>query len=88
MFLSADYLKQYQCKKSTPDFEKCLYESFEKSRSFFLRGIPEVGFPPLDPFELPLLTVNRTVNDLVRLNAVCANIKLTGGRNTVIETVK
>lgn len=63
-------------------------ENFEKARPFFLKGIREVGLPPLDPFELPVMTVNNTVNDLVRINAVCTNIKVTGGRNTIIEDVK
>lgn len=85
---TADYLRQYQCKKSNPEFEKCLLEGFQNTKPYFLKGIPEVGLPPMDPFELPVLTVNQTVNDLVSINAVCTNIKLLGYRNTVIDGIK
>ncbi|XP_060517814.1 uncharacterized protein LOC132696795 [Cylas formicarius] len=83
-----DYLKPFVCHKSDPEYEKCVLNGFENARPYFLKGIPEMSFPPLDPFELPLMTVNRTLNDLIAIQAVCRNIRVLGGANTVIDGVK
>lgn len=83
-----DYLQPLICKASDPEYEKCVTNSFEKSRHNIIKGIPEVGLPPLDPFILPLLTVNRTLNDAVSINAICKNIRVEGGGNTIIEGMK
>lgn len=53
-----------------------------------MKGIPEVSMPPMDPFVLPLMTVNRTLNDVVSINAICKNIKVEGARNVIIEGLK
>ncbi|CAH1163964.1 unnamed protein product [Phaedon cochleariae] len=83
-----DYLKQYSCSKSDPNYTKCILESFEDSKQHFLNGIPELNFPPFDPFLLPIMSVNRTINDLVSINAICKNINVTGFRNTILDDLK
>lgn len=85
---AAEYLKPYSCKASDPEYEKCVQQGFEDTRPYLISGIPELSLPPMDPFELPILVVNRTVNQLVRINAVCRNIRITGGSNVIIESVK
>lgn len=81
-------MQPYRCKRTDPEFSKCVLDGFEKSHALFDEGIPELNLPPFDPFELPLLTVNRTVNELVSINAVCKNIKTIGGSNRIIEDLK
>lgn len=85
---SADYIQPLICKASDPEYEKCIWNSFEKSRPYLMKGIPEVSMPPMDPFVLPLMTVNRTLNDVVSINAICKNIKVEGARNIIIEGLK
>ncbi|XP_050309980.1 uncharacterized protein LOC126745968 [Anthonomus grandis grandis] len=83
-----DYLQPLVCKTSDPEYEKCIWNSFEQSRPYLMKGIPELNLPPMDPFILPLMTVNRTLNDVVSINAVCRNIRVEGGRNVIINDVK
>lgn len=86
--LPAEYLQEYICKASDPKYEKCVLTSFEKTKPYLMKGIPELSLPPFDPFELPLMTVNRTLNDAVTINAIIRNIKVEGGRNTVIQGLR
>ena len=85
---TAEYLKPHSCSKSDPEFSKCVLSGFENTRPYFVKGIPELGVPPIDPFELPLMTVNRANDDLVHINATCRNIRVIGGSSTIIEDVK
>ncbi|CAH0558259.1 unnamed protein product [Brassicogethes aeneus] len=82
------YLRKFACARYDPEYEKCIFRSFENSRPYFVKGIPELGFPPLDPFELPVMSVDRTISDLVNIKAVLRNVKMTGARNTVIDYLK
>ncbi|XP_030766708.1 uncharacterized protein LOC115890577 [Sitophilus oryzae] len=83
-----DYIQPLICKASDPHYEKCVYNSFQKSRPYLMKGIPELSFPPMDPFKLPLMVVNRTLNEFVSISAICRNIVVEGGRNTVIDDLK
>ncbi|KAJ8920773.1 hypothetical protein NQ315_004914, partial [Exocentrus adspersus] len=83
-----EYLRPYRCYKSDPEFSKCVLNGFENSRDYVNKGIPELSLPALDPFELPLMTVNRTVNELVSINAVCRNIRVIGGSSAIIDDLK
>ncbi|KAH1024379.1 hypothetical protein HUJ05_003870 [Dendroctonus ponderosae] len=87
-WLLAEYLQEYICKASDPKYEKCVLTSFEKTKPYLMKGIPELSLPPFDPFELPIMTVNRTLNDAVSINAIIRNIKVEGGRNTVIQGLR
>lgn len=53
-----------------------------------MKGIPEFGLPPIDPLEIPYFTVNRTLNDLVSINAVLKNVIATGLGKIEIEGFK
>lgn len=57
-------------------------------RPYFVKGIKELNLPPIEPFELPVLAVDRNVNDLVAINAVAKNVKVLGMGNSIIEGVK
>ncbi|XP_019867007.2 uncharacterized protein LOC109595997 [Aethina tumida] len=83
-----EYLREFACTRYDPEFEKCVFRGFESARPYFMKGIPELGLPPMDPFELPVMTVDRTINDLVSIKAVLRNVKMTGARNTVIDYLK
>lgn len=83
-----EYLQAFSCRKSDPAYEKCVLEGFSNAREFFVKGIPELGISPLDPLKITSFSVNRTLNQLVSLNAVCTNVEITGLRNTVIRSLK
>ncbi|KAJ8673657.1 hypothetical protein QAD02_004919 [Eretmocerus hayati] len=46
------------CKHNTPDYSSCLRLAIQESWMTFIKGIPEIGLPPLDP-----LTVDRMETD-------------------------
>ncbi|KAG5895536.1 hypothetical protein JTB14_010680 [Gonioctena quinquepunctata] len=82
------HLKQYSCKKTDPEYAKCVREGFENVRPYFINGIPELGFPAIDPFKMPFMAVNRTINELMSIQAVCRDITVIGFANTVIDDLK
>nr|XP_023014639.1 circadian clock-controlled protein-like [Leptinotarsa decemlineata] len=82
------YLKKYSCQKSDPEYEKCVWEGFESVRQYFVKGIPELDVPPVDPFKLPYMSVNRTINELMSISAVCKDITVSGFKNTIIDDLK
>lgn len=63
-------------------------QGLEEARPYFVKGIKELNLPPIDPFELPVLAVDRNVNDLVAIKAVAKNIKVLGMSNISIDGVK
>ncbi|KAJ3633805.1 hypothetical protein MTP99_010730 [Tenebrio molitor] len=76
------------CHKSDPDFSECTKRNFEKSIPILVKGIPELNMPPIDPFELPFATVDRTINELVSINATMRNVKMTGASNIIVEDLR
>lgn len=70
------------------NYSECVKNGLEEARPYFLKGIKELNLPPIEPFELPVLAVDRNINDLVGIKAVAKNIKVLGMGNTVIESVK
>ncbi|RZC39115.1 circadian clock-controlled protein [Asbolus verrucosus] len=84
----ADYISDLVCRKSDPEYERCVLKNVEKARPLLIKGIPELNMPAVDPFELPVMTVDRTINELVSIKAVTKNIKVLGAGNVVIEDFK
>lgn len=76
------------CPKQHPNYSECVRQGLEEARPYFIKGIKELNLPPIEPFELPVLAVDRNANDLVAIKAVAKNIKVLGMGNTVIESVK
>lgn len=77
------------CKATDPEYEKCFLAGFAKMHPYLLKGIPEVNLPPMDPFVLPIMVINRTSsNDLVKINATVRNIRVEGARNLQVNALK
>lgn len=84
-----DYLEPLVCKATDPNYEKCFLTGFAKMQPLLLKGIPEVNLPPMDPFVLPIMVINRTSsNDLVKINATVRNIRVEGARNLQVNGLK
>ncbi|XP_075981518.1 juvenile hormone binding protein 16 isoform X2 [Anticarsia gemmatalis] len=52
------------CKKSSPDFDGCIKRAFNKMRSFFKVGIPEMGVAPFDPHYAKEIRQARAINGI------------------------
>nr|XP_004923017.2 uncharacterized protein LOC101744925 [Bombyx mori] len=76
-----------QCKRSDPQIDKCVLDAVETMRPRLKTGIPEVNIPPLDPFMVPTLKLDRTAPNL-RLKATIKQTKAFGGSNFKIEKLK
>lgn len=86
LIITADYLPV--CPKQHPNYSQCVREGLEAARPYFIKGIKELNLPAIEPFELPILAVDRNVNDLVAIKAVAKDVKVLGMGNSVIESVK
>ncbi|XP_075990709.1 uncharacterized protein LOC142986231 [Anticarsia gemmatalis] len=75
------------CKRSDPQVDKCVLDAIEAMRPQLKVGIPEVDIPPLDPFTVPTLKLDRTAPNL-RLKATVKNGRAYGGENFKIEKFK
>ncbi|CAB3220992.1 unnamed protein product [Arctia plantaginis] len=61
------------CKKSSPDFDGCIKRAFNKLRSYFKVGIPEMGVAPFDPHYAKEVRQSRAINGVgytLKLNDV------------------
>lgn len=76
------------CRKSDTDYTGCVKKALETATPYLIKGIPELNLPPMDPFELPLMTVDRNIGELVSIKAVMKDIKVTGMGNVIIESLK
>ncbi|KAB0794287.1 hypothetical protein PPYR_11126 [Photinus pyralis] len=76
------------CKRSDKDFRGCVLKSFNKVGVHLSKGIPKYGVPKLDPIEIPLMVVNRTLNEFFSVEAVMKNIKVTGLSSTYVNDFK
>jgi len=81
-------LAQNACHRSDKNFQQCVLEQLENQREYFINGVPEVGYPGLDPLIINKTTVDRTLNELISIKAIITNARLTGLRDTIIEYVK
>uniref|UniRef100_A0A2A4KA60 Hemolymph juvenile hormone binding protein n=1 Tax=Heliothis virescens TaxID=7102 RepID=A0A2A4KA60_HELVI len=75
------------CKRSDPQIEKCVLNGLEAMRPHLKEGIPEVNIPPLDPFTVPTLKLDRTAPNL-RIKATVKQAKAYGGSDFKIEKLK
>ncbi|XP_072935642.1 uncharacterized protein [Epargyreus clarus] len=83
--VAPDYFPE--CKKNDPQIVKCVLDAVEGMRPHLKQGIPEVNIPPIEPFIVPTLKLDRTAPNL-RLKAVMKNMKAYGGGNFKIEKLK
>ncbi|KAF5285656.1 hypothetical protein FQR65_LT13086 [Abscondita terminalis] len=74
---SAEYFPE-PCRKSESDYTACALKGINKLAPYLLKGIPKYNIPKLDPLEIPLMTVNRTLNEFLSIEAVMKNIKVYG----------
>lgn len=85
---TAEYLSNLRCHRSDPDLENCIYRNFDKAIPHLVKGVEEIGMPPLNPLELPFMYVNRTVNSLVRIESEMKNVKVVFDEKTTIDAFK
>ncbi|XP_052753674.1 uncharacterized protein LOC113517177 [Galleria mellonella] len=75
------------CKRSDPQINKCILDGIEAMRPYLEKGIPEVNIPPIEPFTVPTLKLDRNVPNL-RLKATIKQAKAFGASNFKIEKLK
>ncbi|BES97645.1 Haemolymph juvenile hormone Hypothetical protein protein (JHBP) [Nesidiocoris tenuis] len=76
-----------QCKRSNPQFDKCVLAAIETVKPQLVKGIPKIRIPPADPFVIPELNVNRDQPNL-KIKAKLKNIVAKGGSNFKISKLK
>ncbi|KAJ4447895.1 hypothetical protein ANN_09904 [Periplaneta americana] len=75
------------CKKNDPEFDQCVINSVESLRPRLNKGIPKLQVPPIDPFVLPALEVNRD-REAIKVRALLQNIVAYGGSGFIINKLK
>ncbi|KAM3960178.1 uncharacterized protein ACR2FA_005810 [Aphomia sociella] len=81
----ADYFPS--CNRNDPEINKCILDGIEAMRPYLKQGIPEVSIPPIEPFIVPTLKLDRNVPNL-RLKATVRQAKAFGAGDFKIEKLK
>lgn len=82
---SASYIKL--CKQDDPKVNECLKTLLENLRPYITRGMPEMNILPLDPLEVPSVTLNQG-SESVNFRAVFTDLKGYGAKNYQIQKIK
>jgi hypothetical protein len=75
------------CNKSEPDFDACLINSVETLRPRMNKGIPKLNVPPIEPFRLPELEINRNLQ-AIQMRAILQNVAAYGASGFIINRLK
>ncbi|CAB3220997.1 unnamed protein product [Arctia plantaginis] len=75
------------CKRTDPQIDKCILDGINAMKPQIIAGIPEVDIPPLDPFTVPTLKLDRTAPNL-RIKATIKHGMAYGAENFKIEKLK
>lgn len=78
ILLSADYI--HPCNAS--NWETCLIKSTQEAVPEFVKGIPHLGVPVLDPFVIEKLTI-----PLSGINVTFYQGKVSGFKNCIVDNV-
>ncbi|XP_071455419.1 circadian clock-controlled protein daywake-like [Hetaerina americana] len=65
------------CKRSDPNFDSCSMRLIESIRPQLAKGIPQIHAPPLEPFSIPALQIDRDTDNL-QISATLKNLKVNG----------
>ncbi|KAK4879327.1 hypothetical protein RN001_007473 [Aquatica leii] len=76
------------CRKSESDYTACALKGINKLGPYLLKGVPKYNIPKLDPLEIPLMIINRTLNDFLSIESIIKNIKIYGLASTYINDFK
>ncbi|XP_017302844.1 uncharacterized protein LOC108253428 [Diaphorina citri] len=82
---SASYIPK--CKADDPQLEKCILDGVEKVRPHLANGIREINVPPVEPFAIDKLQVDRNNNNL-KMKLVLTHMKAYGCSTFKINTFK
>ncbi|XP_039300611.1 uncharacterized protein LOC120355922, partial [Nilaparvata lugens] len=86
VFVSSKKIPDYVpvCKKSNPQFEKCILDAIEVVRPHLSKGIAKMKIPPSEPLVIPMLEIVRDLESL-RVNAKLKDIKVYGVTSFVVK---
>ncbi|RZF37247.1 hypothetical protein LSTR_LSTR006573 [Laodelphax striatellus] len=89
VFVSSKKIPDYVpvCKKSNPQFEKCILDAIEVVRPHLSKGIAKMKIPPSEPLVIPMLEVVRDLESL-RVNAKLKDLKVYGVTSFVVKKLK
>ncbi|KAI5713815.1 uncharacterized protein LOC103517165 [Diaphorina citri] len=76
-----------KCKADDPQLEKCILDGVEKVRPHLANGIREINVPPVEPFAIDKLQVDRNNNNL-KMKLVLTHMKAYGCSTFKINTFK
>lgn len=65
------------CKRFDPKLNQCLLKATETVKPFLAKGVPEVSLPPLEPFNIPEVTLQQGTSSL-NFKAVLKNLWVRG----------
>lgn len=73
--ISAPYFPK--CKRHDPGLNQCLLKATNTVKPFLIKGVPELGIPPIEPFEIPQVSLQQGTQAL-KFKASLSHIKAYG----------
>lgn len=75
------------CRRSDPEINKCIKNSFNYIRPYIAKGLPELHTPPLEPLRIEELAMENNAG-AVRIKALFTDIVALGAGNYTIKDVR
>ncbi|KPI93561.1 Protein takeout [Papilio xuthus] len=80
-----DYLPS--CKRSDPELDTCIKNSFNSLRPHLARGLTDLGVPPVEPLLIDRLVMENSAGP-VRVTAAFSNITVIGPSNYTVTKIR
>ena len=82
---SAQYIKL--CKKSDPNLSSCWSNTFQSLVPYLVKGIPELNFPPIEPFIIPEIKISSILLGQSSLTLTIGNLRFFGAKDLSVKDV-
>ncbi|KAJ3654887.1 hypothetical protein Zmor_014040 [Zophobas morio] len=79
VYSAANDLPSYfpKCKRYDPKLNECLVKATETVRPFLIKGVPELGIPPIEPYTIPEITLEQGTQAL-NFKALLKDVEVRG----------
>ncbi|XP_031332049.1 protein takeout-like [Photinus pyralis] len=75
------------CKRTDPNINECFRDAVQDSLPKIKAGIPELNFPPFEPFEIPSMSI-QAGHSAVQVVQNYKNLKLHGLSESIVDDAK
>lgn len=85
VYFTASFLNK--CSRRDPQLNACLKKTFNDLKPHLVRGIPEIGLPPMEPLKIDALGIENNAGN-IRIKGLFSNVVNSGASNFTVKEVR